>query len=177
MWLTGNPPSIMPARREFGLVCRTVPHPTACQEARDRRPLHTDSGFPRVNLSYEAVEAIVSLDAPGGWGRIYAGGSTLFHRAPATLDRNGVQWGAELRGPAFTAARLRLMPVLGADFKAFEELHWIINANVVGGFEWSRPGSDRRIRLLLNYYHGFIPYGQFFAQKVETVGLGLSLSF
>jgi hypothetical protein len=134
-------------------------------------------GFPRVNLSYEAVEAIVSLDAPGGWGRIYAGGSTLFHRAPATLDRNGVQWGAELRGPAFTAARLRLIPVLGADFKAFEELHWIINANVVGGLEWSRPGSDRRIRLLLNYYHGFSPYGQFFSQKVETVGFGLYLSF
>jgi hypothetical protein len=57
-------------------------------------------GFPRVNLSYEAVEAIVSLDAPGGWGRIYAGGSTLFHRAPDNLDSNGVQWGAELRGPA-----------------------------------------------------------------------------
>mgnify|MGYP000884295674 CR=1 FL=1 len=136
--------------------------------------------FNRVNLSFEAVEAILSLDAPGGWGRVYAGGSSLVHRAPATLDRNGAQWGVELRGPAIAVpmmTRLRLIPVFGADFKSFEELQWVINSNVVGGLEWSKAGSDRRFRLLLNYYHGFVPYGQFFAQKVEMVGAGLYLSF
>jgi hypothetical protein len=140
--------------------------------------------FNRVELSFEAVEAIVSLDAPGGWGRIYAGGSYLVHREPATLDRNGVQWGFELRGPALAAPMLgtqlpglRLTPVFGADFKSFEELSWIINSNVVGGLEWSRAGANRRFRLLLNYYHGFAPYGQFFAQKIEWFGVGLYLSF
>jgi hypothetical protein len=29
----------------------------------------------------------------------------------------------------------------------------------------------------VNYYHGFNPYGQFFAQKIETVGAGLYLAF
>lgn len=141
-------------------------------------------GFNRVNLSFEAVEAIVSLDAPGGWGRVYAGGSTLIHREPTTLDRNGVHWGMELRGPTVQAPilagalpRLRLTPVFGADFQTFEELHWIINSNVIGGLEWSKAGADRRFRLLLNYYHGFAPYGQFFAQKIEMVGGGLYLSF
>lgn len=141
-------------------------------------------GFNRVNLSFEAVEAIVSLDAPGGWGRVYAGGSTLIHREPATLDRNGVHWGIELRGPTIVAPilagslpRLRLTPVLGTDFQTFEELHWIINTNVIGGVEWSKAGTDRRFRLLLNYYHGVAPYGQFFAQKIEMVGGGLYLSF
>lgn len=141
-------------------------------------------GFNRVNLSFEAVEAIVSLDAPGGWGRVYAGGSTLIHREPAALDRNGVHWGMELRGPtvgtsiwALSLPRLRLTPVLGADFQTFEELHWIINTNVLGGVEWSKAGADRRFRLLLNYFHGFAPYGQFFAQKIEMVGGGLYLSF
>lgn len=71
---------------------------------------------------------------------------------------------------------LLITPVLGADFKSFEELNWVINANVVGGVEWSMDGSSRRFRFLLNYYHGFNPYGQFFAQKVETVGFGLYLS-
>ena len=111
---------------------------------------------------------------------MYAGGSSLVHRAPATLDRNGAQWGVELRGPAIAVpmmTRLRLIPVFGADFKSFEELQWVINSNVVGGLEWSKAGSDRRFRLLLNYYHGFVPYGQFFAQKVEMVGAGLYLSF
>lgn len=141
-------------------------------------------GFNRVNLSFEAVEAIVSLDAPGGWGRMYAGGSYLVHRDPATLDRSGVQWGFELRGPDLInpiletqLPRLRLTPVFGADFKSFEELSWTINSNVVGGLEWSKTGGNRRFRLLLNYYHGFAPYGQFFGQKVEWFGVGLYLSF
>ena len=56
--------------------------------------------FNRVNLSFEVIEAIVSLDTPGGWGRVYAGGSTLIRREPGTLDRNGVQWGgANCEGP------------------------------------------------------------------------------
>lgn len=71
----------------------------------------------------------------------------------------------------------RLTPVFGADFKSFEELNWIINNNVVGGLEWSKANSNRRVRLLLNYYHGFAPYGQFFAQKVEWFGVGLYLLF
>ncbi|MDF2458200.1 MAG: uncharacterized protein K0S79_616 [Nitrospira sp.] len=141
-------------------------------------------GLRRVNLSFEAVEAIVSLDTPGGWGRVYAGGSTLVHRQPETLDRNGVHWGAELRGPTIEApilgtqlSGIRLRPVFGADFKSFEELHWTINTNVVGGLEWSKAGTARRFRLLVNYYHGFAPYGQFFAQKVEMVGVGLYVLF
>jgi hypothetical protein len=71
---------------------------------------------------------------------------------------------------------LRLTPVLSSDFKSFEELNWVINANVVGGIEWSMEGSTRRFRVLLNYYHGFNPYGQFFAQNIESVGFGLYLA-
>jgi len=113
---------------------------------------------------------------------LYAGGGYLVHREPASLDRNRVQWGVELRGPSIPSpilgralAGFLVTPVLGADFKSFEELNWVINANVVGGIEWSRQGSSRRFRFLVNYYHGFTPYGQFFAQKVETVGFGFYL--
>ena len=142
-------------------------------------------GFNRVNLSFEEIEGLVALDAPGGWGRLYAGGGYLVHREPAELDRHRVQWGIELRGPVLHWSLLEktmkdslvLTPVFAADFKAFEELHWIVNANIVGGLEWFRAGAYRRFRLLINYYHGFNPYGQFFAQKIETVGIGLYLSF
>jgi hypothetical protein len=108
----------------------------------------------------------------------------MVHRQPETLDRNEVHWGVELRGPTIEApilgtqlSGIRLRPVFGADFKSFEELHWIINTNALGGLEWSKDGTARRFRLLLNYYHGFVPYGQFFAQKVETVGIGLYFLF
>lgn len=137
-------------------------------------------GFNRLNLSFEELEALVSYDYR--WGRLYAGGGYLVHREPASLDRNRVQWGVEFRGPTIPSpilgralAGFLVTPVLGADFKSFEELNWVINANVVGGIEWSRQGSSRRFRFLVNYYHGFNPYGQFFAQKVETVGFGFYL--
>ncbi len=138
-------------------------------------------GFDRVNLSFEEIEAIVSYD--NRWARLYAGGGHLIHREPDSLDRNRVQWGFELRGPAMPSPILGSMveglfitPILGADFKSFEELHWIINTNVIGGLEWSMEGSTRRFRVLVNYYHGFNPYGQFFAQKIETIGFGLYLA-
>jgi len=139
-------------------------------------------GFNRVNLSFEEVEAIVSYEYR--WIRMYAGGGYLVHREPAQLDRHRVQWGMELRGPTVHSPflgsmmpGLQLTPVLGADFKTFEELRWIINSNVIGGFEWSRPGAKRRFRFLVNYYRGFYPYGQFFSEKVESIGFGFYLAF
>lgn len=140
-------------------------------------------GLNRVNLSFEEAEALLSLDAPGGWGRVYAGGGYLLHRTP-DLERGKAQWGFELRGPTMrsllfgeTVGALQVRPVLGADFKAFEELAWNVNTNAVAGIEWSRATGTRRFRLLFNYYRGFNPYGQFFNQKVETFGVGLYLAF
>ena len=150
----------------------------------DEFVLH-NPGVGRVNYSYEEAEAILSLDAPGGWGRLYAGGGYLLHREPANLDRLKVQAGVELRGPTwssgpierFVSGPLVMTPILGADFKTFEQLNWTLNANVVGGLEFARAGALRRFRVLLNYYHGNNPYGQFYGQKVESVGLGIYLAF
>ena len=138
-------------------------------------------GFNRVNLSFEELEALLSYDYR--WLRVYGGGGYLLHREP-DLHRSRAQWGFELRGATFRSPvltkelpGLRMTPIAGVDFKAFEELEWIINTNVVAGLEWSREGAPRRFRFLVNYYHGFNPYGQFFAQKIETVGVGLYLAF
>lgn len=150
----------------------------------DEFVLH-NPGVNRVNYSYEEAEAILSLDAPGGWGRVYAGGGYLLHREPANLDRLKVQAGVELRGPTWSSGPidrilsgpLVVTPVLGADFKTFEQLNWSLNTNVVGGLEFARAGALRRFRVLINYYHGNNPYGQFYGQKVESVGLGIYLAF
>jgi uncharacterized protein DUF1207 len=140
--------------------------------------------FKRVGLTFEAIEALVSLDAPGGWGRAYAGPTFLIHREPETLERTGVQWGIELRGPTFRSIvggvlpDLRMIPVFGTDFKTFEALKWNLNTNLVGGLEWRRAGSSRRVRFLVNYYNGYPQYGQFFQQsKIWLVGFGIYLEF
>ena len=137
-------------------------------------------GFNRVDYRFEEVEGILSLNTPNGWGRFYFGGGYLVHRQPSTIDRLRAQWGIELRGPEYPvpwSSTLKMVPVLASDFKAFEELQWFVNANLLAGVEWFRLGATRRIRILLNYYYGYNPYGQFFSQKVETVGLGLYLAF
>ncbi len=138
-------------------------------------------GFNRVNLSFEELEGLVSVERR--WGRLYAGGGYLVHREPA-LDRGKVQWGLELRGPSWPSPVLRkalgdvfVVPVVGADFKAFEELSWTVNTSLAGGFEWSGPRATRRLRLLATYLRGFNPYGQFFDQKIESVGAGFHFAF
>jgi uncharacterized protein DUF1207 len=139
-------------------------------------------GFTRVDYRFEEVEGILSLNTPHGWGRFYFGGGYLVHRQPSDIDRIRAQWGIELRGPEYpspwsSSGTLKMVPVLAADFKSFEELQWSVNTNLLAGVEWFRAGATRRLRVLLNYYYGYNPYGQFFSQKVETVGLGLYLAF
>ncbi len=140
-------------------------------------------GISPVEFSFEEVEALLSLDTPGGWGRLYAGGGYLVHTKPK-LDPLKVQWGLELRGPTYHTSvygaflpDLRIVPILGADFKTFQELNWALNTNMVAGLELYRGSGSRRFRVLVNYYYGYNPYGQFFRQKVETVGIGGYLEF
>ncbi|MER3423899.1 MAG: DUF1207 domain-containing protein, partial [Nitrospiraceae bacterium] len=132
-------------------------------------------GFNRINLSFEELEGIFSVDF--WWIRVYGGGGYLVSREP-DLDRVRGQWGAELRLPPLPLPEPGSpVPVVGADFKSFEQLNWEINANVVAGLEWSGSKTTRRLRLLVNYYHGFNPYGQLFNQKIETIGIGLYFAF
>ncbi|WP_454062025.1 DUF1207 domain-containing protein [Candidatus Nitrospira salsa] len=133
-------------------------------------------GFNRVNLGFEAVDAIVSFDSH--WWRVYTGGSYLIRRSPA-LDRGLFHGGLEFRAaPRVSPILGKLMegvyfaPVLGADVQSVEHFDWNVNTSIMGGFEWSRIGSTRRYRLLLSYYRGHNPFGQFFDQKIETYGIG-----
>ncbi len=140
-------------------------------------------GFQRFTVSFEEVDAILSYDYK--WLRLYGGGAYLVHREPATVDRTRLQWGFEARAPAMRTSllvpfldRLIITPVLSADFKSAEEHSWIIDTNVLGGFEWSRTGSRRRFRIMATYFHGYNPYGQFFInQKIESIGLGAYFTF
>jgi hypothetical protein len=144
--------------------------------------LLSDPSLVRVNLSTEAIDALVSIDVKQ-WGRLYGGGIYLINPDPDTLDSGGLQFGFELRGatkPGFLSKWLpgfRRTLVAGADFKSWEENHWNIDSSVVGGVEISKEGSDRRLRLLVNYYYGHAPYGQFFTEKIEQIGFGLYSSF
>jgi hypothetical protein len=141
------------------------------------------TGFRRLTVSFEEVDGILSYDYR--WLRLYGGGGVLVHREPDTVDRLRLQWGFEARAPSMAMPgpfaflnRLVVTPLLSADFKSLEQHGWLIDTSVLGGFEWSRPDSQRRFRIMAAYYYGHNPYGQFFIdQKIEAIGVGAYFIF
>lgn len=145
--------------------------------------LGANPGFKSITFILEEVDAILSYEYR--WLRLYGGGGYLVHREPATFDRGKIQWGFEARAPSMRTGilgsfldRLVVTPVLSADFKSIQAHDWIIDTNVLGGFEWSRTGSFRRFRIMATYFHGYNPYGLFVInQKIESMGLGAYFMF
>jgi hypothetical protein len=128
----------------------------------------------RVNLSFEAVELIYSREWRAWRG--YGGGEYLFHKEPHDLLPLSAHWGLEYRGdePLLWKGR----PIAGVDMKSLEEHDWNIDTSVKAGLEFGHPNpGQRRLRLLAEWYHGFDPHGQFYDNKVEYYGMGMSLGF
>jgi hypothetical protein len=131
---------------------------------------------PRINLSYEELDLKLSYEV-FSWLRVYGGGGVIFHRYPNDLGVGTTQWGVELTS-ARTYLGGRLRPVAYADFQCNERTNWAINRSLLAGvqFENARIG-DRQMQLLLEYYAGPSPDGQFYTQQAEWFGIGLRLYF
>ena len=134
------------------------------------------SKFERVNLSYEGVDLRLSYELPLGV-RIYGGGGGLFHREPSDLKIWSTQYGVEFRSPwriDFAAMR----PVVAVDIKNFEENKWNTDVSARAGVEFDNSTVlGRKLQILVEYYNGYSPSGQFYNDKVEYVGLGAHYLF
>lgn len=131
----------------------------------------------RVNLSYEAAGLLLSVELFEGTLRLYSGGEYLFHRVPSDLRPWTVQYGAEFHSPAaFLGGWLR--PVAGLDIKNAEEAGWDTNLSVRAGvqIEGLDP-RERRIQLMLEYFTGRSPNGQFYDETIKYFGVGLHFYF
>lgn len=128
----------------------------------------------RVNLSYEALELLYSREWRGF--RIYGGGEYLVHKEPSDLKPLSAHWGIEYRGdkPLLWNGR----PIVGVDIKNLEEHDWAADTSIKVGLEFGHPNpGQRRLRLMAEWYEGFDPHGQFYTNKVDYFGLGMSLGF
>jgi hypothetical protein len=125
----------------------------------------------RLNLSYEAVDGVLSVDIRNL--RLYGGGGYIVNSVTGLAPRWS-HYGVELRGPRLGRWWL---PVVGADLQRFEENDWGDTWSVVAGPEFFLPDSSRRVRVLAVYTQGFSPFGQFFNQtRVKSFGLGLQFA-
>ncbi len=132
--------------------------------------------FERVNLSYEGVDLRLSYELPYGV-RIYGGGGGLFHKEPSNLKPWSTQYGVEFRSPwYFEFASMR--PIIAADFKNFEENNWNTDISARTGVEFNNLSVlDRKLQILVEYFNGYTPSGQFYKNKVEYIGLGAHFHF
>jgi hypothetical protein len=128
----------------------------------------------RVNLSFEAVELIYSREWRG-W-RVYGGGEYLIDKDPKELKPLSAHWGLEFRGSNALVWGGR--PIVAADMKSLEEHDWALDTSIKAGLEFGHPNpGQRRLRVLAEWYKGADPHGQFYAHKVDYLGLGIYLGF
>lgn len=126
----------------------------------------------RVNLSYESALVTVSYEA--GDFRVYAGGGTMVHSVPADLKPwsawQGVEWSSR-DGRSFG-------PVAAVHLEEREETEWEPAVSVRAGVEFVDPKRPRRrFQILVEYFRGHDPNGQFFRNRIESLGLGIHFYF
>jgi len=135
------------------------------------------TGEQRVNLSYEQLDAVLSWELPVGL-RVYGGGGYLVDTDPEGLAPGVAQYGIEWRAPFTWGGNSGLRPVFAADFQQREENDWDTDNSIRAGVQFEDPGRfSQRLALMLEYYDGRSPNGQFYTDRVEFVGLGLHFYF
>jgi Protein of unknown function (DUF1207) len=137
--------------------------------------IHT-SKFERENLSYEGADLKLSYELPYGV-RIYGGGGGLFHKEPSALRPWSTQYGIEFRSPwRIDFASMR--PIIAADIKHFDENNWSADISARAGVEFDNlQVLDRKLQILVEYFNGYTPSGQFYKDKIEYIGLGAHYHF
>jgi hypothetical protein len=132
-----------------------------------------DTPTQRINLSYEAAELLASFEP--GKVRFYAGAAEIFHSEP-DLKPWSAQAGVELKLPAFLGDAVS--PLVAVDVKVRQETEWNPDLCFRAGVEFTSPEKQlRRVQLLLEYFRGRNPNGQFFNERVEYLGVGLHVHF
>ena len=130
----------------------------------------------RVNLSYEAVDLRLSYDLLGDAVRIYGGGGYLFDQEPVDLAPGFVQWGLELRGPRLGPSGV-FRPIAAADVQHREENSWDVDLSLRVGIEFEGWLATRNLQILLEYFRGHSPNGQFYRDRIDYLGLGAHFNF
>jgi hypothetical protein len=130
----------------------------------------------RVNLSYEGVDLRLSYDVLDDALRVYGGAGYLFDVTPTTLKPWSLQSGLEFRSP-WPGPGARFRPIAAVDVQYREENGWAADLSVRGGIEFQSVLAGRNLQLMLEYFRGHSPNGQFYKDKIDYIGLGLHFNF
>jgi hypothetical protein len=130
----------------------------------------------RINFSFEEIAVLASYD-PRAWARVYGGAAVIVRSDPSNLGRWSLQFGSELR-PVTAKTKRRLQLLVAVNLQCWQESDWIPDASIVSGLTLDPIGeSSYRVDFLLRYYIGRSPNGQFFTERIQTLGPAVQLYF
>ena len=128
----------------------------------------------RINLSFETIELLGAWEWKGF--QITAGPSYIIH-TDTDLKRSSVSVAVDYqsREPVFKPT-IRLFA--SALCHSWEETDWNTDINVKAGINIRSPYTEKRaIQIFGEYYHGNLPFGQFYKLRAEYYGVGINVSF
>lgn len=134
----------------------------------------------RKNPSMEAIDFFSSYQFSSGL-RGYFGPGVVFHSDPSfRIKPLYVQYGVELRilGSKFNYHRLYGTPFFAIHLENWQQRRWDLDMTVKLGYEISKlQGVGRKMRVYVDYHHGFSYEGQFFNKRTEYGEFGFSWGF
>ncbi|MBI3292129.1 MAG: DUF1207 domain-containing protein [Elusimicrobia bacterium] len=134
------------------------------------------TGQSKITFSREGAQLILAFE-PLRFIRIYGGGAYLLHTIPE-LGKTTLQAGLELRTPNWHLFRNHdCWWYLLQDYQVKEEVNWGVNKDIQAGVSFGFSNVRRRLRLFTNYFRGHSPFGQFFNQKEQRLGVGIGFDF
>jgi hypothetical protein len=107
---------------------------------------------------------------------VYAGGGYLFDRDPSSLHPWSAQYGLEFISP-WPPRERRWRPIFAADVQHREENHWSADLSLRTGIQIDGVLASRNLQILLEYFRGHSPNGQFYKDRIEYFGLGAHFHF
>ncbi|MBF0100674.1 MAG: DUF1207 domain-containing protein [Desulfobacterales bacterium] len=128
----------------------------------------------RLNLSFETIELLGALEWAGF--QFTAGPSYIIH-TDSDLKPFSAQAGFDYqsRKPVFKPT-MRMF--VGFLYHSWEETDWNSDYNVKLGINIRSPYTEKRaIQVFGEYYHGNLPFGQFYKLESEYWGIGINVSF
>ena len=137
------------------------------------------SRIDRINLSYESADLKLSYDVKD-WFRVYGGGGYIFRREPEDLKPWSTQFGFELRSPRTYRIKNPVLPVIGADIKSRQETSWKTDVSLRSGIQFHKKLINSReysLQIMLEYFNGYSPNGQFYERQIKYLGLGTHFYF
>jgi hypothetical protein len=134
----------------------------------------------RKNPSMEAIDFFTSYQFSRHL-RGYFGPGIVFHSDPSfRIKPLYVEYGMELRilGKKLSYHRLYGTPFFAIHLENWQQRHWDLDMTFKLGYELSKmQGVGRKMRVYVDYHHGFSYEGQFFNKRTEYGEFGLSWGF